>query len=55
MALSLPAKLAKALREAALKRSDMNKSALASEVLAEHFGIALPIEGGDAEKHEVPA
>jgi len=52
---SLPQSVAAAVKRAARDRSDQNKSALVTEVLADHFGIKLSdcdaedeSEGGEA-------
>lgn len=46
---SLPEDVVKAIKTAASRRSDMNKSAEVSEVLAQHYGITVP-EGGEPRK-----
>lgn len=51
---SLPTEIVDAVREAAFKRPDYNKSAVVTEALAAHFGIPLD-EGGEPEKQTIPA
>jgi hypothetical protein len=57
---SLPKRVTDALRNAALQREDLNKSAVVSDALMDYFGIEpmpeMALAGGESpEKQETPA
>jgi hypothetical protein len=53
-AFSLPVEIASAVEQAAAKRFDESQSAVATEALAEWFGISA--DGGESpEKQQIPA